>query len=248
MKRSPSQDDLYCLRETMRTTFAKQVVPGKEERIFLDRVFANLRFLGDNLMLRNRLINEFSDEVDILADRYMDKPIDADSGRTFTRRIYEDVRVGNCAAIFLLARCILHNNPTPLSGVPDWVDDAQLTTEFVDSIHSSSSYGYKELKSLSFMIYQMPLALDIDENEKKFLYLLLSRLYLIADPRGLRCEVVKKVDFNALSKRYVKSTSNSLWCFCASDIALGKSGQSEALLKLAWQILGDNHQRLFPKP
>ena len=86
---------MYCFREMMRTLLTKQWALGKEERLFLDRVFANLRFLGDDIMLRDQLIGEHSDEVDILAERYMDNPISANSGLTFTKRYYEDVRVGN---------------------------------------------------------------------------------------------------------------------------------------------------------
>jgi len=245
IKKTPSQKDMYCLREMMRTLLTKQCALGKEERLFLDRVFANLRFLGDDIMLRDHLIREHSDELDILAERYMDKPISANSRLTFTKRHYEDVRVGNCASIYFLSRCIFHNNPTPSGDTPYWVDNDQLPTRFVDGEHSSSMHGYKELKHLSAMVYNTPLSLEIGENEKKFLYLLLSRLYLLSDPLKMRREVVKKVDFNALTKKYVKAIPDNQWSFDKKDVRLGSLGQSEALFKLGWQILRDNHGRIF---
>ena len=248
IKRTPSQGDMYCLREILRILFVKQSVSGKEERLFLDRVFANLQSLGDDTRLRSCLINHLSDEVDALAERYMGKPVNSDSGLAFTLRDYEDLRVGKCAAIYLLSRCILHNNPTSLDKLPDWYNDTQLTTAFVDNTHASSHRGHKELKNLSIMIYKMPFAVDIDEDEKKFLYFLLSRLYLLDNPRALRREVVKKVDFNALSKRYAKSHSDHPYCFHENDIILGKLGQSEALLRLGWGILSHNHRRIFAQP
>lgn len=232
---------MYFLREIMRTLLAVQNELGKEERIFLDRVFASLRFLGDDYMLRSRLIREFSDEVDILASRYIGKSIDASTKQTFTQHLYEDVRVGRCEAVYLLARCILHNNPTPLVNIPDWFDGTQLPASFVNTRHYDSGPHYEHLKSMSIMIYQMPLILEINDEEKKFLCLLLSRLFLIADPSRLRNEVVKCVDFEYLSNKYTTADPEIF----AYDMRLGKMGQSEALLRLGWEIISVNQQRIF---
>lgn len=231
-----SPQDMYFLREIMRKLLVAQNIPIKGDRLFLDRMFANLHFMGDETMLRSRFVRAFYDEVDAVAARYMDAPIDANSELTFNRQMYEDVRVGRCKAIYQLAQCVIYNNPTLIRHTPAWFDDGQVVREQL----FDTRRGGGELKMLSNMTRRMPLALDIDEEEKRFLYLLLSHLYLINDTKSLKFAVVEKVDFNGLLERYPTENPELF----DLDVRLGKVGESEVLLCLAREIISANHQRI----
>ena len=232
-----SPQDMYFLREIMRKLLVTQNILIKGDRLFLDRMFANLHFLGDEIMLRSRFVRAFSDEVDAVAARYMDAPIDANSGRTFTRQMYEDLRVGRCKAIYQLAQCVIYNNPTLIKHTPDWFDEGQVVSEQL----FDTRRGGSELKMLSNMVRKMPLMLDVDEEEKRYLCLLLSHLHLIHDTKALKVAVVGKVDFNGLLKKYPIEAPELF----DLDVSLGKVGKSEVLLCLAREIISANHQRIM---
>jgi hypothetical protein len=232
VKKGCSSRDMYFLREIMRTLLSKQNILNKQDLFFVDRVFSNLRFFPDNTMLKTHFIDAFSSEVNSAFKRYAGKLVDPKSRNLLTEQTHNGILDGQFSEICQLTRCILNNNPTPFGEEPHWANDLQLESGSIDNKNSRSIFAHDELRAFSIMTYQMPWALDIDEEEKKYLCLLLSRLHLINSPKALREEIVKLVDFDFLVDKY---TTQDPELFYYPKI-LGKMGNSEALLRLGWAI------------
>lgn len=231
--RNEPKRTMYFLRETLRELPVKDITKGKDEALLFKHFFSYLRFLGDDLMLKSRFINECRDELDVISTRYMGKPI-GDSGQVFSKDVYDKLLTGNGIAICKLLLCIAHENQAPLRDVPKWVSEKQLSIEFVNSTNYTRLHD--ELKFISFISHKLFLSLDIDDQESKFLYLLLSRAHFMDKPSELKKEVVSKVDLTYLLEKHPIDEPH----YPGLDIQSAFSGDSETLFRLAWQIVLNN--------
>jgi len=224
----PTSREWSMLRETLRYCLPGSIRLATKERIIVERCFANVHNIGDDALLKSKIIDLYRKDVkDVLNYTVEDDDV------------IKKIMNGNSRELFRLARSVVMKRLPADIASPEWFN-AKDPVE----IEGRTTVHYRivsEIDELSKLTRHLPLTMNLPEDEMRFLSVFFSSLTVMKTPKAMRDAVVKNSDFKAISTRHVaREAEASEYALHEHDVGRARNGHCLELLKLA-HAASSNH-------
>lgn len=220
----PTSREWSMLRETLRYCLPDSIRLATKERVIVERCFANVHNIGDDALLKVKIIDLYQKDVKAVLDHAVK---DDD--------VVKKIMNGNSRELFRLARSVVMKRLPANLAYPEWFN-AKDPVE----IEGRTTVHYRivsEIDELSKLTRHLPLTMNLPEDEMRFLSALFSSLTVMKTPKAMRDAVVKNSDFKAISTRHVaRDAEASEYAFHEHDVGRARNGHCLELLKLAHAV------------